>query len=281
MGRSVRDRGVRELLDRAHPVGTPTGPCGLLHRSHVERHRTHLAQRSRVSEAGHARRERPHEARPAHLTVADDVESRLLLIEDRSIDGVVERLLDVGRAEAIGLHQLLRGVEPRRVRVPADDGRREQRKIGRHRALSRHQEGVTAVGMSISTARPRYVSVARSRSSYTRMRTSSAWCGSPGSWPTARRGDGADRTGVGDDEQPRPGRRPLDLLHHAVPVAAHDHRRRFEVVRRLGEPVGDRVAAGELDAEDAVHLDHPARPVAAAVALVALEHPREALEGGR
>ena len=131
---------VLELLDRAHAVRHADRSRRLLHRPHVERHRAHLAQRSCVTEAGHARREGPHEAGSPHLAVADDVEPGLLLIRDRAVDGVVEGLGDVGRTEAIRLHQLLRRVEPRRLRVAPDDRGRQHRKIGRQ-IVSHRAEG--------------------------------------------------------------------------------------------------------------------------------------------
>ena len=85
-----------------------------------------------VAQAGHPRCECPHEAGSAHLAVADHVEPGLFLVEDCSIDGVVEGLLDVDRPEAAGLHQLLGGIEPRRVGIAADDGRRQQRQTCWH-----------------------------------------------------------------------------------------------------------------------------------------------------
>ena len=49
-------------------------------------------------------------------------------------------------------------------------------------------------------------------------------------------------------------------------------------MRRVGQPARDRVASRELDAVDAVHLHHPAGPIAATVALVPLEQVGELLE---
>ena len=113
-------RRVGELVDRAHPVRHAHRTDGLLNIAHVERHRAHLARRTAVAETRHSRGERPHEAGPAHLPVADDVKACLLLVEDGPINGVVERLLDIDGPEPVGLHQFLRGVEPRWMGVAAD-----------------------------------------------------------------------------------------------------------------------------------------------------------------
>ena len=79
-----------------------------------------------IAKSRHTRGERPHEAGPAHLAVADDVEAGLLLVEDGPINGVVERLLDIDRPEPVGLHQFLGGVEPRWMGIAADHRRRQQ-----------------------------------------------------------------------------------------------------------------------------------------------------------
>ena len=130
-GRGAR-RGIGELLDSTHSVRHSDGPDRLLYVAHVERHGAHLPRCATIAQARHTRCEGPHEAGPAHLTVADDVEPGLLLVEDRPIDGVVERFLDVDRAEPVGLHQFLGRVEPRRMGIATDNGRGQEGKTVGH-----------------------------------------------------------------------------------------------------------------------------------------------------
>ena len=125
-------RGVGELLDCTHPIRHANRTDGLLDVAHVERHRAHLARCPTIAETGHARCESPHEAGPTHLAVADHVEAGLLLVENRPVDGVVERLFDVDRPEATGLHQLFGAIEPRRMGVAADHGCRQDGETMRH-----------------------------------------------------------------------------------------------------------------------------------------------------
>ncbi len=70
------------------------------------------------------------------------------------------------------------------------------------------------------------------------------------------------------------------MLDDARPVAAHDVDRRLEVVHGLVEPLRDRVRPRGLDLVEAIHLHHPARPVAGARSLVLLERAGVELEAG-
>ena len=138
IGRSVRVRAYSNSSTAPMPWGTPTGPVV----SCTERMSSDIGPilRSGPASRSPVMREANAQTKLARRISPSLMMSRpgLHLIGDGPVDRVVERLGDVGRAEPVGFHELLGGVEPRRVGVAPDHRGRQQRQVRRHRPDGTH-----------------------------------------------------------------------------------------------------------------------------------------------
>ncbi len=119
-------RGIPELLDDTQPVGCRDGLEDLEAVLLVVAARAQAASGLRGAHTRQVAIELGREeAGPSHLAVGDDVDAGLLLVADRRVHRVVQRLPEVGRpqlATGVGGH---RGDQPRGVGVRADDARED------------------------------------------------------------------------------------------------------------------------------------------------------------
>jgi len=118
---------VVQLLQRPEPIGRRDALDRLVEHVTVVGQDPDLPAGLERPEPAEVLEDRHDEPLASHLAVGDQVDAGSLLIADRRLDGVVLRLREVHRAEAARLDLLVRGPQPGRDRVAADDGRRQDR----------------------------------------------------------------------------------------------------------------------------------------------------------
>src|SRR5438445_4454418 len=123
---------VLELLDRAEPADHLDALPRPVARGRVVRVEAGLSERLHGLEAVRLRVERLHEEEASHLAVADDVHAGALLVADRELGRVVERLLRIDLAVVAGLDLVERGPEPSREAVTSHHVSRDRRPRGGH-----------------------------------------------------------------------------------------------------------------------------------------------------
>ena len=116
---------VGELVDGAEALRHRHPPRRAVAGDRVVRVEASLAQRLELLQSLHAPVERLHEEEPAHLTVADHVDARPLLVADGELGRVVEHLALVGGAVLARLELVERGPEPAGEPVTSHDVRVE------------------------------------------------------------------------------------------------------------------------------------------------------------